>query len=72
MLALQFGDVILPDTFDQGQCTLRDANSWRLPLPENPTIAVHRVSGSDHDRDGRMRRAIPIKLATVAKSGTAT
>ena len=43
-----------------------------LPLPEKPTIAVHSVNGSDHDRDGRMRRAVPIRLAAVASNGTAT
>jgi hypothetical protein len=43
-----------------------------LPVPEKPTIAVHSVNTSDQDRDGRMRRAVPIKLPTVATSGTAT
>jgi hypothetical protein len=43
-----------------------------LPVPENPTTAVHRLNGSDHDRDGWMRRPVPIMLAAAASIGVAT
>ena len=36
------------------------------------TTHVHNVIGSDHDRDARTRRAVPIKLDATPINGTAT
>src|SRR5262245_56930320 len=43
-----------------------------LRSPEAPTTHAHNVIGSDHDRDARTRRAVPIRLDATPIKGTAT
>ncbi len=43
-----------------------------FPVPDKPTTATHRVSGSDQLLDALTRRAAPTMLATTPSSGTAT
>src|SRR5215212_12086126 len=41
-------------------------------VPEYPTTADQSVMSSDHDREARTRRAVPIRLDAIDSSGIAT
>jgi len=61
-----------------------EAGVARVPLMQKDTIvrstqagklvitATHMLSGSDHERDARTRRAVPMRLEAIPTNGTAT